>query len=52
MAVLALCKAGYGTVREIEEWDTDQFLDAIEYEQIAADIQAHKMEEARNGRGK
>lgn len=49
MAMFALSKAGYGSLAEIEAWDTDQFLDAIEFEQISADIQAHKIEVARNG---
>lgn len=49
MAMFALAKAGYGSLAEIEAWDTDQFLDAIEFEQISADIQAHKIEVARNG---
>lgn len=47
--MFALAKAGYGGLAEIEAWDTDQFLDAIEFEQISADIQAHKIEVARNG---
>lgn len=47
--MFALSKAGYGSLAEIEAWDTDQFLDAIEFEQISADIQAHKMEMSRNG---
>lgn len=42
--MFALAKAGYGSLAEIETWDTPEFLDAIEFEQIAADIQAHKME--------
>lgn len=41
--MFALAKAGYGSVAEIETWDTDQFLDALEFEQITADIQAFKM---------
>lgn len=41
--MFALAKAGYGSVAEIETWDTDQFLDALEFEQITADIQAHNM---------
>lgn len=48
--MFALAKAGYGSLAEIEAWDTDQFFDAIECEQISADIMAHKVEVARNGR--
>jgi hypothetical protein len=50
MAMFALAKAGYGSLAEIEDWDTTEFLDAIEYEQITADIQAHKMRSAHGGR--
>jgi hypothetical protein len=43
MAMFALVKAGYGSLAEVEAMDTTDFLDAIEFEQITADIQAHKM---------
>lgn len=52
MAMFALSKAGYGSLAEIEAWDTDQFLDAIEFEHITADIMAYKTESARNGGSK
>ena len=48
--MFALVKAGYGSLAEIEAMDTAEFLDAIEFEQISADIQAYKMEQARGGR--
>ena len=41
--MFALVKAGYGGLAEIEAMDTTEFLDAIEFEQITADIQAYKM---------
>jgi len=41
MAVLYLAKQGYGTPREIQEWDTDLFLDALEYEAIGNAIERH-----------
>jgi len=47
--MFALVKAGYGSLAEISTMDTDEFLDAIEFEQMTADIQAHRMSEARNG---
>lgn len=50
MSMFALAKAGYGSLAEIESWDTDQYLDAIEFEQMSADIQAHKMKVAKDGR--
>ena len=49
MAMFALVKAGYGSLAEISAMDTDEFLDAIEFEQMTADIQAHRMSEAKNG---
>lgn len=49
MSMFALAKAGYGSLAEIESWDTDQYLDAIEFEQMSADIQARRIEVAKNG---
>lgn len=48
--MFALAKAGYGSVAEIEAWDTDQFFDAIEFENITADIMAYKMRNPDGGR--
>ena len=45
MAMFALVKAGYGSLAEVEAMDTTDFYDAIEFEQITADIQAYKMEQ-------
>jgi len=33
-----LSKAGFGSIREIKEMDTDEFLDLLEYEAISNDI--------------
>lgn len=48
MTVFHLARQGYGSVKEIREWDTPQFLDAVEYEQICSDIELYKIEESRN----
>jgi hypothetical protein len=48
MAVFYLAKQGYGSVNDIKEWDTTQFLDAIEYESINNAIERythHKAEQ-------
>jgi len=50
MAMFALVKAGYGSLAEIEAMDTPEFLDAIEFEQITADIQAYKSRNPDGGR--
>ncbi len=42
--IFMLAKQGYGTVNEINEWDTPQLLDAIEFERIHNDIQRHYAE--------
>jgi len=39
--IFMLAKKGYGTVNELNEWDTPQLLDAIEFEHIQNDIQRH-----------
>jgi len=42
MGIFFLAKQGYGTVDQIEEWDSPKFLDALEYESICADLIAHE----------
>jgi len=41
MTVFHLARQGYGTIAEIEQWDTPRFLDVVEYEQIRMDIELH-----------
>ena len=43
--VFYLCKKGYGSVDEIESWDTDRFLNACEYEEILSQIEIYKNKE-------
>lgn len=40
MSIFFLSKQGYGSVNEIETWDTPKFLDAIEYEYIQNSIES------------
>ena len=47
MLVIGLSKRGYGTIRELEQLDTPDLLDLIEYEQIIGSIEHHEMEQAR-----
>lgn len=49
MTLMALCKMGYGSLKEMKELDTPEVLDLIEYEHIQSDVQSYLMEEARNG---
>lgn len=42
--VFYLAKQGYGSVAEIEGWDTPRLLDAIEYEQIQSDIERYRIQ--------
>lgn len=52
MAIFFLAKNGYGTVLEIEQWDTDRFLDALEYEAIeSAIIRYLRWKAEKNGGG-
>ncbi len=39
MSIFFLSKNGYGSVNEIEQWDTPRFLDALEYEFIQTNIE-------------
>jgi hypothetical protein len=41
MTVFYLAKKGYGTVKEIKDWDTKQFLDAVEFDTIENSIRNH-----------
>jgi hypothetical protein len=45
-----LSKAGYGSIKELRELDTHEFLNLIEFENIQNDIQTHLMDEAKNKR--
>jgi hypothetical protein len=44
--LFSLSKKGYGSIKELQEWDTDQFLDAVEFESICADIEYYEMNKA------
>lgn len=40
----ALSKAGYGTITELKQLDTDDIMDMIEFESISADIQHYEQQ--------
>jgi len=46
----ALVRHGYGTLDEIRKMDTRDFLDAIEYQEIASAIEQYHMKEAQRAR--
>lgn len=48
MSCMSLVKAGYGSLKEIQELDTKEFLDCIEYENINNTVQNFIYEDARN----
>jgi len=39
MTIFMLASMGFGTVAEIGQWDTPQFLDAVEFASIRRDIE-------------
>lgn len=41
MTVIALSKAGYGTIQYLESLDTPDFLDLVEFEHISRAIENH-----------
>jgi len=41
MTAFSLCKAGYGSLAEINDLTVKEFLDLVEFEHISADIQNH-----------
>ena len=55
MAMFYLAKQGYGSLKEIQTWDTPEFLDALEYEAISNAIDRHfrwKAEQDSKGKGR
>lgn len=36
-----LVRKGYGSLDELEQWDTPRLLDVVEYEHIQSDLEAH-----------
>lgn len=46
MQVAHLAAVGYGSVRELEQMDTPQFLNLVEMEQIKADVAAYTRKQA------
>lgn len=46
MSVMFLVSKGYGSIPEVEELDTPNFLNALEFEQIKADIENYHIQQA------
>ena len=46
----ALVRHGYGTIAEIRQMDTRDFLDAVEYQEIASAIEQYHINEAQRAR--
>jgi hypothetical protein len=46
----ALVRHGYGTLDEIRQMDTRDFLDAIEYQEITSAIEQYHINEAQRAR--
>lgn len=51
MNVCCLVKAGYGSMREIVELDTPEFLDALEFESMGNAVSSYKMKQAKGNKG-
>lgn len=47
MTIFFLSKKGYGSIDDIEMWDTPRFLDVLEYERIVTSIERHVYESAK-----
>lgn len=43
-----LVRKGYGSLEELEQWDTPRLMDVIEYEQIQNDIEAYHYQKPRD----
>jgi len=40
-----LVRRGYGSLTELQQWDTPAILDAIEYERIQDDLEAYQLQQ-------
>ena len=49
MKIFYLAKQGYGSIAEIRELDTKEFLDLVEFEQITKAIEQYSIAEASRG---
>jgi len=47
MTIFFLSKKGYGSIDDIEAWDTPRFLDVVEYERIINSIDKYVYEQER-----
>lgn len=50
MTIFSLSKCGYGSIAELNQLDTTELYDLIEFEKISGAIERHKVEQAKNGR--
>jgi hypothetical protein len=48
--VFSLVKEGYGSLVELRDLDTPEFLDLVEFENINGQIEAYLMRDRKNGR--
>jgi len=46
MTIFQLSRKGYGSLMELRELDTPEFLDLVEFESIINDIEQHHIDEA------
>ena len=47
-AMFYLARRGYGSLADLQEWDTPQLLDVMEYEHIQSDIEHYHIQQAQN----
>jgi len=46
----ALVRQGYGTLEQVRQLDSQDFLDAVEYHEISSAIEQHRMNQAQRER--
>lgn len=51
MTACMLVKAGFGSLAEIQELDTEDFLDLVEFMQISNEIEKYQIDEAKRENG-
>jgi len=50
MTLFSLAKNGYGSIAELEQMDTPEFLDLVEFVHISNAIERYQIDRASNGR--
>ena len=49
MTIFSLSKMGYGSIKDLNDMDTPDLFDLIEFHKISNAIESHMIEQSKNG---